>query len=115
VPPVAPTVPRYAHLHVHSEYSVLDGACRIPQLVERAVELGMPAVGITDHGSMAGAIELYRTAGKAGIKPLLGCEIYLVDDRRSRVHSNQRDWNHLTLLAETTAGYHNLIKLCTLG
>ena len=72
MPPVASTVPRYAHLHVHSEYSVLDGACRIPQLVERAVELGMPAVGITDHGSMAGAIELYRTAGKAGIKPLLG-------------------------------------------
>ena len=94
---MAPTVPRYAHLHVHSEYSVLDGACRIPQLVERAVELGMPAVGITDHGSMAGAIELYRTAGKAGMKALLGCEIYLVDDRRSRVHSNQRDWNHLTL------------------
>ena len=77
-------MPRYAHLHVHSEYSVLDGACRIPQLVERAVELGMPAVGITDHGSMAGAIELYRAAGKAGIKPLLGCEIYLVDDRRAR-------------------------------
>ena len=108
-------MPRYAHLHVHSEYSVLDGACRIPQLVERAVELGMPAVGITDHGSMAGAIELYRVAGKAGIKPLLGCEIYLVDDRRARQHSTQRDWNHLTLLAETTEGYHNLIKLCTLG
>ena len=108
-------MPRYAHLHVHSEYSVLDGACRIPQLVERAVELGMPAVGITDHGSMAGAIELYRTAGKAGIKPLLGCEIYLVDDRRARQHSTHRDWNHLTLLAETTEGYHNLIKLCTLG
>ena len=108
-------MPRYAHLHVHSEYSVLDGACRIPQLVERAAELGMPAVGITDHGSMAGAIELYRVAGKAGIKPLLGCEIYLVDDRRARQHSTQRDWNHLTLLAETTEGYHNLIKLCTLG
>ncbi len=75
----------------------------------------MPAVGITDHGSMAGAIELYRVAGKAGVKPLLGCEIYLVDDRRARQHSTQRDWNHLTLLAETTAGYHNLIKLCTLG
>jgi DNA polymerase III subunit alpha len=115
VPPVASTVPRYAHLHVHSEYSVLDGACRIPQLVERAAELGMPAVGITDHGSMAGAIELYRCAGKAGVKPLLGCEIYLVDDRRARQHSTHRDWNHLTLLAETTEGYHNLIKLCTLG
>ena len=75
----------------------------------------MPAVGITDHGSMAGAIELYRCAGKAGVKPLLGCEIYLVDDRRARQHSTHRDWNHLTLLAETTEGYHNLIKLCTLG
>ena len=109
------TDPRYVHLHVHSEYSVLDGACRIPQLVERAGELGMAAVGLTDHGSMAGAIELYKAAGKAGLKPLIGCEIYLVDDRRARVHAPTRDYSHLTLLAETTAGYHNLIKLCTLG
>ena len=64
MPPVASTVPRYAHLHVHSEYSVLDGACRIPQLVERAAELGMPAVGLTDHGSMAGAVELYQRGGQ---------------------------------------------------
>ena len=109
------SVPKYAHLHVHSEYSVLDGACRIPQLVARAAELEMPAVGITDHGSMAGAVELYRTARKQGIKPLIGCEIYLVEDRRARQQSGERHWNHLTLLAETDAGYHNLIKLCTLG
>ena len=109
------SVPKYAHLHVHSEYSVLDGACRIPQLVARAAELEMPAVGITDHGSMAGAVELYRTARKQGIKPLLGCEIYLVEDRRTRQQSGERHWNHLTLLAETNEGYHNLIKLCTLG
>src|SRR3954447_996626 len=105
----------FVHLHVHSEYSVLDGACRIPRLVERAAELGMPAVGLTDHGSLAGAVELYRQAGKAGVKPLIGCEVYVVDDRRSRTHSSSRDWNHLTLIAETTAGYHNLIKLCTTG
>ena len=74
----------YVHLHVHSEYSVLDGACRIPQLVQRAADLGMPAVGLTDHGSMAGAVELYKAAGKAGIKPLLGCEVYVVEDRRER-------------------------------
>ena len=107
--------PRYVHLHVHSEYSILDGACRIPQLVERAAELGMPAIGLTDHGSMAGAIELFRLAGKAGIQPIFGCEIYLVDDRHARGGSALKEYNHLTLLAETTAGYHNLVKLCSLG
>ena len=108
--------PAYVHLHVHSEYSVLDGACRIPQLVQRAADLGMPAVGLTDHGSMAGAVELYKAAGKVGIKPLLGCEVYVVPDRRERHrHEGERSWSHLTLLAETTAGYHNLVKLCTLG
>ena len=79
-----PESPPYVHLHVHTEYSILDGACRIGPLVERAAELGMPAVGLTDHGSMAGAVELYRAAAKAGIKPLLGCEMYVVDDRRAR-------------------------------
>jgi DNA polymerase III subunit alpha len=108
--------PTYAHLHVHSEYSVLDGACRIPQLVQRAVDLGMPAVGLTDHGSMAGSVELYKAASKVGIKPLLGCEVYVVSDRRQRKREEgERSWSHLTLLAETTAGYHNLVKLCTLG
>jgi DNA polymerase-3 subunit alpha len=110
------SAPDYVHLHVHSEYSVLDGACRIPQLVERAAELGMPAVGITDHGSLAGAVELYRAARGAGLKPLIGCEAYVVDDRRLRERNpSERSWAHLTLIAATTAGYHNLIKLCTLG
>ncbi len=74
----------FVHLHVHSEYSILDGACRIPALAARAAELQMPAVGLTDHGSMAGAVELYREAGKHGVKPILGCEVYVADDRRAQ-------------------------------
>jgi DNA polymerase-3 subunit alpha len=101
----------FVHLHVHSEYSILDGACRIPNLVARAAELEMPAVGLTDHGSLAGAVELYRHAGKAGVKPLLGCEVYVADDRRAQ----QKGYAHLTLLAETDEGYANLIKLSSLG
>jgi DNA polymerase-3 subunit alpha len=101
----------FVHLHVHSEYSILDGACRIPSLVARAAELEMPAVGLTDHGSLAGAVELYKHAGKAGVKPLLGCEVYVADDRRAQ----QKGYAHLTLLAESNEGYGNLIKLSSLG
>ena len=67
----------FVHLHVHSEYSILDGACRIPDLVARAAELEMPAVALTDHGSLAGAVELYRHGRKAGVKPVIGCEVYV--------------------------------------
>ena len=105
----------FVHLHCHSEYSILDGACRIKDLVERAVELEMPAVTVTDHGSMAGAVDLYRTAKKSGIKAIVGCEIYLVEDRRAKEPPGRRDWAHLTLLAENLEGYHNLVKLVTLG
>src|SRR4249919_1446750 len=104
-----PSGQQYVHLHVHSEYSILDGACRIGPLVARAAEMGMPAVGLTDHGSMAGVVELSRAAAKSGIKPILGCEMYVVDDHASRVQKERR--SHLTLLAETTAGYHNLVRL----
>src|SRR3954449_9702113 len=97
----------FVHLHVHSEYSILDGACRIPALAAQAAEFEMPAVGLTDHGSMAGAIELYREAGKQGVKPLLGCEVYVADDRRAQTKGNA----HLTLLAADNTGYGNLIKL----
>src|SRR6185295_6139567 len=90
----------YVHLHVHSEYSILDGACRIPELAARAAELEMPAVALTDHGSLAGAVELYRHAGKQGVKPLVGCEVYVCDDRRAQ----QKGYNHLTLLAESNEG-----------
>ncbi|HLB03788.1 MAG TPA: PHP domain-containing protein, partial [Gaiellaceae bacterium] len=101
----------FVHLHVHSEYSILDGACRIPDLAARAAELGMPAVTLTDHGSLAGAVELYREAGKHGLKPIIGCEVYVADDRRAQ----RKGYAHLTLLAETNEGYANLIKLSSLG
>jgi len=106
-----PSATPFVHLHVHSEYSILDGACRIPALVEKAARLEMPAVALTDHGSLAGAVELYREAGKAGVKPILGCEVYVADDRRAQA----KGYAHLTLLAESNEGYANLIKLSSLG
>ena len=101
----------FVHLHVHSEYSVLDGACRIPDLAARAAELEMPAVTLTDHGSLAGTIELFKAAKAQGVKPIVGCEVYVVDDR----HSRTRGHAHLTLLARDDAGYANLVKLSSLG
>jgi DNA polymerase III subunit alpha len=101
----------FVHLHVHSEYSILDGACRVPALAERAAELEMPAVALTDHGSLAGAVELYREAGKHGVKPLIGCEVYVAEDRRAQ----KKGYAHLTLLAEDNTGYGNLIKLASAG
>ena len=103
--------PPFVHLHVHSEYSILDGACRIPGLVEKAARLEMPAVSLTDHGSLAGAVQLFREAGKAGVKPIVGCEVYVADDRRAQT----KGYAHLTLLAESNEGYANLIKLSSLG
>ena len=101
----------FVHLHVHSEYSILDGACRIPALAQRAAELEMPAVGLTDHGSLAGAVELHREAKKHGVKPVVGCEVYVTDDRRRQ----EKDYAHLTVLAESDEGYANLIRLSSLG
>jgi DNA polymerase-3 subunit alpha len=101
----------YVHLHVHSEYSILDGACRIPALCEKAARLEMPAVALTDHGSLAGAIELYRRAREQGLKPVIGCELYVADDRRAQT----KGYAHLTVLAATNEGYGNLIRLCSLG
>ena len=101
----------FVHLHVHSEYSILDGACRIPALAARASEFEMPAVALTDHGSLAGAVELYKAAGKEGVKPILGCEVYVAENRRAQ----QKGYAHLTLLAESNEGYGNLIKLASAG
>ncbi len=101
----------FVHLHVHSEYSILDGACRIPDLAARAAELEMPAVALTDHGSLAGAVQLYQEAGKQGVKPIIGCEVYVCDDRRTQA----KGYAHLTLLAESNEGYGNLIKLASAG
>ena len=103
--------PPFVHLHVHSEYSILDGACRIPALVEKAARLEMPAVALTDHGSLAGAVQLFREARATGVKPVLGCEAYVADDRTKLT----KGYAHLTLLAETNEGYANLIKLSSLG
>jgi DNA polymerase III subunit alpha len=101
----------FVHLHVHSEYSILDGACRIPDLVAKAARLEMPAVTLTDHGSLAGAVDLFKQADKAGVKPIFGCEVYVADDRSVQT----KGYAHLTLLAESNEGYGNLIRLSSLG
>src|SRR6059036_3870878 len=104
-----------AHLHVHSEYSLLDGACKIEELAARAAAFGQPALGLTDHGVMNGAVELYKAAKKHGIKPIVGCEIYFVDDHAKAEAGARVERNHLTLLAETDEGYRNLVKLSSAG
>ena len=107
------STPTCAHLHVHSEYSLLDGACNINKLAERAAEFGQPAIGLTDHGVMNGSVELHQAAREAGIKPIVGLEAYFVDDRTVREGKIER--NHLTLLAETDEGLRNLVKLSSAG
>ena len=103
-----------AHLHVHSEYSLLDGAAKIDGLAERAAALGQPALALTDHGVMNGAVELFKACRKHGIKPIQGCEVYVVDDHRQR-GPGRLDRYHLTLLAENATGYRNLVKLSSAG
>ena len=112
------TVPACAHLHVHSEYSLLDGACKIEALAQRAAEFEQPALGLTDHGVMNGAVELHKACAKHSVKPIFGCEIYLVDDHRAAAAgpgSPRVQRNHLTLLAADDAGYRNLVKLSSAG
>ncbi|MEA2411890.1 MAG: polymerase subunit alpha, partial [Thermoleophilaceae bacterium] len=105
--------PEAVHLHVHSEYSLLDGACNIASLAERAAAFGQPALGLTDHGVMNGAVELYKACKKNGIKPILGLEAYLCDDIQSEAVKFER--NHLTLLAHDDDGFRNLVKLTSAG
>ena len=102
----------FVHLHVHSEYSLLDGACRVKGLVQRAKELGMPAVALTDHGTLGGAVQFYGAARDEGIKPIIGLELYVAGDRRARGGVKER-FAHLTLLAKDESGYKNLVKLST--
>lgn len=102
----------FVHLHVHTEYSLLDGAARIEKLVQKAVELGMPALAITDHGVMYGVVDFYKACRKAGIKPIIGCEVYVAPNRRTDRIPGRDDGNrHLVLLAENEVGYRNLIKI----
>jgi DNA polymerase-3 subunit alpha len=104
---------KFAHLHVHTEYSLLDGMCRIPQLIARTKELGMDRLAITDHGAMYGVIDFYVAAKEAGIKPIVGCEVYVAEtDRRSREPAHKNPY-HLTLLAKNEKGYSNLLQLVT--
>jgi DNA polymerase III subunit alpha len=104
------------HLHVHSEYSLLDGACKIRDLARRAAELEMPALGLTDHGVMNGAVDHYKACRAAGVKPIIGIEAYFVDDRRAAAAPGSRVRpNHLTLLAASDAGFRNLVELSSAG
>jgi DNA polymerase-3 subunit alpha len=103
------------HLHAHSEYSLLDGACKIDAMAARAAELGQPALGLTDHGVMNGAVDLYKACKKHGIKPIVGLEAYLVEDRHAIKEQTRYERNHLTLLAETDQGFANLVKLTSAG
>src|SRR5438270_13039242 len=98
-----------AHLHVHSEYSLLDGACKIEQLAERAAAFGQPAIGLTDHGVMNGAVELFTACQKHEIKPIFGCEAYVVDDHARRA-PGRPDRFLLTLLTATSTGHMNRVK-----
>ena len=102
----------FVHLHVHTEYSLLDGACRIGSMMERVKELGQTAIAITDHGVMYGCIDFYKTAKAAGIKPIIGCEVYVARRRMAdRVHGIDNDPYHLVLLCENRKGYENLCYL----
>ncbi len=103
----------FTHLHVHTEYSLLDGLCRIPQLVARAKELGMHSLAITDHGNMYGTIDFYIAAREAGIKPIIGCEVYVAEANYQSRNSSEKAPHHLTLLAKDQRGYRNLIQLVT--
>ena len=109
--------PSFVHLHVHTEYSTLDSTVRTKALVARAAELGMPAVAITDHGNLYAAVEFYQNALAAGIKPIIGCEIYLAPGSLQDKKEVPGRWNasHLTLLAKNETGWNNLVKLVTIG
>ncbi len=106
----------FTHLHVHTEYSLLDGSAKIPDLVKRAKKLGMDSLAITDHGAMFGVMEFYKACKEQGVKPIIGCEVYVAP--KSRFDKNGREtvsYYHLVLLAENMEGYENLIKLVYRG
>lgn len=107
----------FTHLHVHTEYSLLDGSCKIKELAARAKELGMDSIAITDHGAMYGVIDFYRAAREVGIKPIIGCEVYVSPGSRfdRETTSGEDRYYHLVLLAENDQGYHNLMKIVSKG
>ncbi|MBI3667512.1 MAG: DNA polymerase III subunit alpha, partial [Acidobacteria bacterium] len=108
------SAPPFVHLHCHTDYSLLDGACGISPLMEMVEKQGMPAVAMTDHGNLFGAVEFYTEANKRGIRPIIGCEVYVAQQSR-KVAAESNRYNHLVLLCENIEGYRNLIKLVTSG
>ena len=104
----------FVHLHVHTQYSFLDGALRIEQIAKRAKELGMRAVAMTDHGNMFGALQLYKTCKKVGVRPILGCEVNVARPLEGR-ERRRMPVDHLVLLARSEEGYKNLIRIVSMG
>src|SRR5712672_4199700 len=106
----------FVHLHLHTEFSLLDGACRIDELLDQAVAQKMPAIAVTEHGNMFSSVIFHDHARARGLNPILGCEVYVAPgDRQDRSGVPGATQNHLVLLAETNEGYHNLIKLVSAG
>jgi DNA polymerase-3 subunit alpha len=106
----------FVHLHLHTEFSLLDGACRIDELLDQAVKLKMPAIAVTEHGNMFSSVIFHDHARARGLNPILGCEVYVAPGDRHRKSGNPGETqNHLILLAETNEGWHNLIKLVSAG
>ena len=106
----------FVHLHLHTEFSLLDGACRIDELLEQAQKLKMPAIAVTEHGNLFSSVIFHDHAVQHGVKPILGCEVYMAPGSRLTKSGNPGETaNHLVLLAETNEGYHNLIKLVAAG
>ena len=106
----------FVHLHVHTEYSLLDGACRIQEIASHVKEMGQDAIAITDHGNMFGAIDFYRACKAEGIKPIIGCEVYVAPRTRfDKVHKIDTGPSHLVLLCKNMVGYQNLVKLVSAG
>ena len=104
---------QFVHLHLHTDYSLLDGACDVEKLCQRVQQLGMPAVAMTDHGNIFGAVHFFNDAKAAGIKPILGCELYVCKKEDHRAEPQGDSYNHLIVLAENEAGYRNLTKICS--
>ncbi|HPT03824.1 MAG TPA: PHP domain-containing protein, partial [Bacteroidales bacterium] len=106
----------FTHLHVHTQYSILDGAASIEKLIAKAKNSGMDALAITDHGNMYGVLKFFNEATSKGIKPIIGCEMYVAEESRMNKRGKQdRSGFHLILLAKNLEGYHNLSRLCSKG
>ena len=102
----------FTHLHLHTEYSLLDGACRLDNVLDRAIELGQTSIAITDHGVMYGAVDFYKKAKAKGIKPIIGCECYVASRTRfDKIHALDSERYHLVLLCKNATGYQNLIAM----